>query len=238
MKNLIRADFWRILRKPSFYILNFLTLLALAVTNNMESAAEQLDSIKSLMDLLSLLILGITVFLCVYGDEIKSGRLVSVIGSGISRRKLILAKLNEVGILFVWYFAIAFGIAVAKNAYAGIGVTPKQSLFLLLYLFYLILKGIGYFAVASLVVFLTWNTAAGMIILVSAIMISEPLFRVAQQELVLPFYDISFQGLLTASYTAFSAGTVGWQVVPAVVVYICGITVLSIYLFNKKEIEL
>ena len=60
----------------------------------------------------------------------------------------------------------------------------------------------------------------------------------AQNRLHLPIYDLSLDGLLDASYAAFSAGGLGWQILPALVIYIGFVVWLTVRRFNKKEIDL
>lgn len=240
MRKLIHADLSRVLRKPTFYILIVLTLLALALPGRegAETASLQIEKMKSYVDAFPILGVGIPVFLAVYTDEMKSGKLIAVLGSGLSRRKILIGKLLDVLILLLLFFTAAYGIMLALNAASGVGVTPKQNLNLLLYCVFAVLKIIGFFALASLVVFAGWNAAGGMIILILAGTMSSLLLKIIQDRLTLPVFDMSYVGLLESSFAGFAAGKFGWQIIPALVIYLGGVIAVSIAIFNRKEIEL
>ena len=238
MRNLIRGDLRRILRKPGFYILIVLELFLILSGKKAGTAAEQIENAKMYMNVVGLLAISIPVFLGVYADEMKSSTMISVIGRGLSRKKLILAKLIDAAILILAYYGIAFLAAFLKNTSANLAVTPKQNAFLLLYCLFCALKGIGFFALASFVVFASWSSAGGMLVLVICIMFSNLFLNAAQERTKLPVYNISFEGLLDSSYAAFSAGNPGWQILPAILLYVCGIVFLTFLVFNRREIDL
>ena len=55
--------------------------------------------------------------------------------------------------------------------------------------------------------------------------------------LKVPVYQYYFDGLLDAAYAQISAGNVGYQIIPAVLIYIGGALLLATVVFRKKEIE-
>lgn len=238
MRKLIRADISRILRKPTFYILIVLSLIEFAAIPAGQTAALQIEGFKTQINIFPLFFVGIPAFLAIFSDEMKSGRMIDVMGGGLSRKKILLAKLLDFLILLLMYFAVAYGIMLIKNTTAGIGVTPKQNLNLLLYCMFAIIKLFGFFALASLVVFASWSAAGGIIILLIMGTLSSVLLQLIQDNLNLPFFDVSYVGLLESSFASFAAGKFGWQIIPALLIYLGGVIIISIVIFNRKEIEL
>jgi ABC-type transport system involved in multi-copper enzyme maturation permease subunit len=238
MRNVIRADIERIIRKPSFLCIIALTLIFLATRKSADVAEEQIEYIKEYFNTLLLFAVSIPVFLSIYSDDIKSGSVISLIGNGLSRKKVILAKLIDVTAVLTAYYSVAYIVALIKNMTAGIAITPKQNLLLLVYTLFCILRGVGFFAVASLIVFVTWSPSGGMTAMLILLAASRMTLMILQQKFTVPIYDYSFDGLLDKSYAKFAVGDFGWHIIPAIVIYIGGAILLTALLFKKKEIDL
>ena len=238
MRLLIRADLRRVLRKPGFYVLIVLTLVLFAFRKPDGIAAEYLDSTKLTLETFSLPFLCIPIFLAVYGDEFKSGTLQCVIGRGLSRSKVVIAKLLDAAILLSAAMAAVFLVIFVRNSFSSLAITARQNLHLLYFCIVCVLRGVGYIALASLVMFLTWSAAAGTVTLVICSMLSSPFLKAVQDWSHLPLYDLSYEGLLNASCTSIQAGGLGWQLIPALVIYLGGVVWLNILIFNRKEMEL
>ena len=106
------------------------------------------------------------------------------------------------------------------------------------YCLFTVIKGVGFFALSSLIAFAAWSHGAGILILMFLSSLSGLILKTVQGLTMLPFYDLSFSGLLEASFNGFNAGNFGWQLIPAVLIYVVGVTALSMHLFNRKEIDL
>ena len=111
MRNVIRADIERIIRKPSFLCIIALTLIFLATRKSADVAEEQIEYIKEYFNTLLLFAVSIPVFLSIYSDDIKSGSVISLIGNGLSRKKVILAKLIDVTAVLTAYYSVAYIVA-------------------------------------------------------------------------------------------------------------------------------
>ncbi len=238
MRKVIRADLRRILRKPAFYILVVIGLILMVMIRKADTASEQVESLKTSLSGISFFLISIPTFLGVYTDEFKSGSMINIIGGGLSRKKVIIAKLIDVAIIFLAYYAVLYIIILIKNTTAGIAVTPKQNLFLLLYALFCVIKGVGYFAVASLMVFATWAPAGGMVVLLILVTVFKFLLTNIQDKINLPIYNLSFPGLLDNAFVNIQAGNFGWQLIPALLIYVCGIVFLTMLIFNRKELDL
>ena len=238
MRKMIRADLGRVLRKPAFYILIIFALVLVCIRKPAETAADQIETMKTVMGPILLFFVSIPIFLGVYSDEFKSGSMINIIGRGLSRKKVIIAKLIDVAIILLAIYSVAYIIALIKNAAAGVNVTTRQNLLLLVYCLFLILRGVVLFAIASFVVFTTWSAAGGMTILILTITLAKLSLKLCQEKTSIPVYDMSFDGLLDSSFAGFSAGNFGWQIIPALLIYLCGIVFLTSLIFNRKELDL
>lgn len=237
MIRMIRADLNRILLKPTFYILIVLALYSLISRPTQDTAAQQIETFKTYIDIIPTLGIGIPAFLAIYSDEMKSERMSAVLGRGMSRKKYLIGKLLDALILLVLFFAVIYGCMLIKNTAAPIAVTAKQNLNLLLYCVFAILKVFGFLALAALACYATWNAAGGMVILILAGSFSGLFLKFVQDRMSFPIYDVSYVGLLEASFAGFAAGSFGWQIIPALLIYLGGVIGISVIIFNRKEIE-
>lgn len=238
MRLLIRADLRRVLKKPGFYVLIVITMLLFAFRQPSDNAADQIQDMQTSLDFFSITFLCIPIFLSVYGDEFRSGTLQCVIGRGLPRGKVVLAKLLDAAILLAASYALIYLICFVKNCTSGLAVTPRQHFNLFLFCLTCVLRGVGYIALASLVMFLTWSAAGGTVTLIITAMLSAFFLKAIQDWLNFPFYDLSFEGLLNSACTAFQAGRFGWQLIPALGIFLGGVVSTNILIFNRKELEL
>ena len=224
--------------QPGFYVLIVLTLALFALRKPDGIAAEYLEMTRTTLEDIGLPFLCIPIFLAVYGDEFKSGTLQCVIGRGLSRPKVVIAKLLDAAILLGCAVAAVFFVIFIRNSFSNLAITPRQNLHFLYFCVVCVLRGVGYMALSSLVMFLTWSAAAGTVTLIICSMLSSLFLRAIQDWSHLPLYDLSYEGLLNASCTAIQAGKFGWQLIPALVIYLGGVVWLNILIFNRKELEL
>ncbi|MBQ7557819.1 MAG: hypothetical protein IJT00_07130 [Lachnospiraceae bacterium] len=237
MRNLIRADLRRITGKPGLYLLPALALIATVASKTADSASNQMDMMRQMVGTVFLLGSLIPVFISVYGDELKSGVLINIIGRGMARRKIIFAKLLDSAILLLLLYSAAFLAVIVRNLFTDLAITPKQYLHLYIFCIYCVIRGVGYLALSSLAVFLAWNASGGMFILIVADLFSKMFLMVAQDKLKFPVYDMSFEGLLESSYAGIRAGETGWQLIPALLIFLAVVAV-NVITFDRKEIDL
>ena len=131
----------------------------------------------------------IPVYLSVYTDELNSGIMISVIGMGMPRRRVVRSKLTDAFFLLLGTYLILFIAAFIKNCTSNLAITPKQNAFLLLFCMFCVIRGIGIIALSSLVLFLTMSSASGMLVLVLAGATAAGLLKTAQDKLNFPIYD-------------------------------------------------
>ena len=233
----IRADLRRCLRKKGFYGLILFLMLITSVGGLEENAVDQIEKMKGVAGGFVLILASIGIFINVYGDEWRAGTMITVIGRGLSRGKVIIAKLISTTVLLVIALGFCYPVAVFINVAVDIGVTPRQNFFLFIYYIYVLIRGIGYFAFTSMVLFSSWSVATGMVTLMFLTALAKLILQGVQENMHLPVYDIYLDGLMEQSYNAFVVGGVGWQIIPAVI-FILGAIYISIRLFERKELDL
>ncbi len=237
MNRLIRADLKRILRKAGPYVMLLLMVLVVIAHPSADTAGEEMESYRTFFGFFALTMISIPIYLSVYSDEMKSGIMISIVGMGMDRRKIVLSKLWDCFILLLVSFVVLYGAALFSNSATDLAITQKQTRFLLLYSFYCVIRGIGVIALSSLVLFLTMSAAGGMLVLISVGIAGEFILKGLQELTALPFYDLSYYGLLNRSYNQFQNGDIGWTIIPALI-YLCVVIVVYIMFFEKKEMNL
>ena len=239
MRQLIHADIKRILLTVGFYIpMLLLGIWILVYTDGVKTPSDLIGMLRRSLGAPGMTFLCIPIFLKVYGDDLKSGAFLTVIGRGLSRNRLVWAKLLDCAILLAGSYLVEFLVCLYAVHAANMIFSPRQRMLLLLYCLYEVIRGVGFFALASLVLFLTMSAAGGLLTLLVGGLVSGLCLKALQGEIVFPIYDLSFEGLLDSSFAMFEAGETGWQLVPALCIYLLGVILLNMTIFGRKELEL
>ena len=196
-----------------------------------------MDFYKLFFNEICLTFILVPIYLAVYSDEIKSGIMISVIGRGIPRKKIVKAKLQDALYLLLGTYIILFIAAFIQNSIVDLAITPRQNIFLFVFCLFCVIRGIGILALSSLVLFLTMSSAAGMLVLVIAGVGASGVLNAAQDYFKLPVYDLSFMGLLDAAFADIQSGSPGLTLIPAIL-YLFAVIVINIKIFEKKEMNL
>lgn len=237
MNRLVRADLKRILAKPGMYVVVVIMVVIILISETFDTPSQQIDYYRSFFNMIGLIFLLIPIYLSVYTDELKSGIMTSVIGMGMPRKKVVRSKLTDSFILLCLSYGILYIAVLVNNNVIDIAITTKQNIFLLIYCFYCVLRGIGIIALTSLVLFLTMSPSVGMLVLVLAGFVSAGVLQTIQEKTDLPVYDFSYMGLLDRSYAELQAGNLGLSILPALF-YLLVVVTLNILTFDKKEMDL
>ena len=105
MRNLLRADLRRILKRVSIYVWLFLIFVIFFLSAlSKDYTADIVGMEQGVTSLLGPIMVSIPVFLGVYGREIQAGSMQCVIGRGMSRTKLILTKYLECVLMCLFFF--------------------------------------------------------------------------------------------------------------------------------------
>ena len=237
MKQLIKGDISRILRKKEIYVFALILYVILFAVKSKSDVEEQIYLFQMMVALIGMLCCTIPVYLTVYGDEIRTGSMQIVIGRGLSRRKVILSKLIDCMILFTLMFIIFLLLFYVKNAISHLSLTPKQNLMAFVYVLITCLRAMGYFALAGLFLFSSWNIAIGLTSCVMMTFLNVALDLI-QENMHIPVHDFWIDGLLSSSYNDIQMGNIPWKLFLMIAVYIVGVVFVTAKIFDRKEIDL
>ena len=153
MNRLVRADLKRIVAKPTLYLVVIIMVIIVMALDPSDTAAQQMEFYRTFFNTIGLTFVLIPVYLSVYTDELNSGIMISVIGMGMPRRRVVRSKLTDAFFLLLGTYLILFIAAFIKNCTSNLAITPKQNAFLLLFCMFCVIRGIGIIALSSLVLF-------------------------------------------------------------------------------------
>ena len=246
MKNLIFADVKRILRKPSYWIvLGICLLISLLWTiqskgdglSGLSFASNQGTAIKTMN-----LFIGIAIYVSVYADEFTSNSMQCLIGRGISRRRLLIAKfINCVIVTF-----ISYGIYTLFITIVGLGMGAKmnasESSFLYISILVNAFTVLGYATISMIILFWSKNVAYATLVDAFLLFAGDTLLSGLNAIPVINLLHIDrhifahalecakVDLLLTGGTAIF---TMFWHVAK-----ICAVSIILAYLlFRKKELD-
>ncbi len=237
MRQLIKGDIARILRKKEIYIFAFILYVILFSVKSKTEVEDQIDSFESMVALIGMLMCLVPVYITVYGDEIRTGSMQTVIGRGMSRRKVIISKLIDCAILFTMMFMVFLLLFFVKNAIAGLTLTPKQNFMASVYVLLTCIRATGYFAVTGLFLFSSWNVAIGLTACVMLVF-ANVAFGLVQTNMHIPIHDYWIDGLVSSAYNDLLIGDFPWKLIAMVAIYIVGAVIITIKIFDRKELDL
>ena len=243
MKDLIKADMARILKTKLIYVCLVFILYRLIdqifqqISQEGIGAKAYIDGVHNALDgqIYGALYLVIPVFFAVFSNEIPAKAMQCILGHGLTRDKLILAKFMDAFILLAGYFIILSGWLFILND-DSVATSDMQNRNLMIYILFTFIRFYGYIVFSAMVMFLTDSTAAGIVTCVAFTAIFKMIFIVMKLFTDLTIYDYTFDGQIDLSYRLIEAGRFGWQIIPAVLCLIAGI-IITIIFFRRKEFE-
>jgi ABC-type transport system involved in multi-copper enzyme maturation permease subunit len=247
LKNLILADVKRILRKPAYWIVLAICLLisffwTLGAKRNgtvsgLTFATNQGTAINTMN-----LFIGIAIYVSVYADEFSSNSMQCLIGRGISRKRLLIAKfINCVIITFISYGIYALFITLT-GLIMGADMNMSESSFLYSTILTNAFLILGYATISMIILFWSKNVAFATLVDAFLLFAGDTLLSVLNMIPVIKFWHIDrhifshalacakVDLLLTGGTAIF---TLLWHVAK-----ICVISIILAYLlFRKKELD-
>ena len=246
MKNLILADVKRILRKPSYWIvLGICLLISLFWTiqskgggqSGLSFASNQGTAINTMN-----LFIGIAIYVSVYADEFTSNSMQCLIGRGISRRRLLIAKFINCVIVTFFSYGIYTIFITITGLIMGVNMNAAESSFLYSTILTNAFKVLGYATISMIILFWSKNVAYTTLVDAFLLFAGNTLMSGLNVVPVIKFWHIDrhvFSNalecakvdlLLTGGTAIF---TLLWHVVK-----ICTISIILAYLlFRKKELD-
>ena len=238
MRNLLRADLRRILKRVSIYVWLFLIFVIFFLSAlSKDYTADIVGMEQGVTSLLGPIMVSIPVFLGVYGREIQAGSMQCVIGRGMSRTKLILTKYLECVLMCLFFFFFIWLAFFLRNNVGDAGLTANQNKMLTIFVLFAFIKTCGYFAFTTFFFFIAWSVAPGIVALLVSAFLMPMLFTMLDGFLKTDFSEFYFNGMIDNAYASIAAGDFGYMLIPAIVLYIGGALLLTALVFRKKEIE-
>ncbi|MBQ9606822.1 MAG: hypothetical protein IJV16_06565 [Lachnospiraceae bacterium] len=243
MKDLIKADMARILRTKLIYVCLVFILFRLMdqIFQQMNKegfgAKAYIEGVHNALggQIYGALYLVIPVFIAVYSNEIPAKAMQCMLGHGLKRDELIMAKLIDAALLLAGYFVIISALLLILND-DSVAMSDMQNRNMAIYILFTYIRFYGYIVFSAMVMFLTNSAAAGIVTCVAFTAILKLTFTVLNVFTDFTIYDYTFDGQLDLSYGLIEAGRFGWQIIPALIYLIAGV-VITIVFFRRKEFE-
>lgn len=244
MKNLIKADLRRIFKRKSLYICIVLLLasliraLLLALSESGFNATGIINGMHDgLGAAIGKLLITIPVFFAVFAHEQSSKSMLCVLGHGLTRGRIIAAKLLEAAILIMIYFIPVTGLyAILIGDGTETGMSPDQMgcayIFILLAAFRLF----GYIAFTALIFFLSTSTTVGVIACVLFSYLFDRILLITEMFVDLSLRDYTFDGQLDWAYLTIEAGGFGYQIITAAL-FVAAAIAATVIFYQRKELE-
>ncbi len=246
MRRIILSDLKRLLGKKSvgvFFLISlfYLLLRVLVWTYLME---EPFLAVKYLLNSIVPIsvILGVVMFNAIYGDDFRSMSYITAIGRGISRTKVVFAKLIDIIILSIILYGI---LCLISTLLLPKDCLQNHTMAMVWYGTFIIsvYKTIGYMALASMVLFITNNIPIGTIVLVLlyfAAPSSGMLFGINEALYKLHLERIHFEGIAENAFTDILYGSYGaaiFKILIGLIVYLGGVLIVTNVIFGKRELD-
>lgn len=236
MINLIRADLRRVLRRPTLYIFAGLMLLFAILGGLSSDAMEMMNIEKNDTAYLVAIMASVPILITLYGDDFRSGSMITVIGRGVSRTKLMVAKLITSSILLFGFYVLAFiEFYVFHTFLLNAYYSPKQTALTVLMIFLGWFRNVALFAFASILMYALWNVAAGIVTILGLIAFLRILLMAVNKEGTI--YYLTTDGMIDKGYSAVMAGSFPYQFI-IVAVYVTAFIVIGSLFFKRKELDL
>ena len=188
--------------------------------------------------------IGFTVLFGVYGDEFKSMAMICVIGRGITRNKFVLTKFADSCLLSLLMSGVTAVYIVILRIVFGVSLTGSQNIFLVCMFIFNYITEIAYVTIAAIFYFMSENAAVGLVayftfeFIVPLTLLLLEMFSKKLESLHLQRFYIT--GMGASAYSDFILGdTVNalLTIILGVAIYIIGSLLVTMLIFNRKELE-
>ena len=242
MRNLLRADLRRIFRVGLIYVGLLLALIYISYTV-LEGVVNDgsiglINGVqKSLSGAPIALFIVFPTFYAVFAHELSSKSMQTVLGHGITRDKLIIAKLLDAAILLLClYLVIIVAALIVIKTESAIVLSPQQQVNLIIYIILRWLRHFGYIVFSAMIMYISGSTVLGIIACIAFTVVFKLVFNIVEFFSSLSLYDYTFDGMLDWAYTGIEVGAAPWQLLPAVC-YLFAALAITTYFFRRKEFD-
>ena len=246
MKDLIIADITRIFKKPTYRIvllvcfcisIIFAIRAKINVWNGYTFVSGQADALN-----ICGYILGITIYLSVYADEFTSNSMQCMIGHGVSRFRLLLAKFFDCVIVTVatylifYFFIMMLGLALAA------GINLYELKFISGGIMVSALKALGYGTFSMIVLYWTKNVIMATFLDALLLFAGGMLLSLLDRIPFIKFYHMDryiFDGMLSYANASLQLGRAdAWLFIFLAIARISLFSiVVSFLLFRNRELD-
>ncbi len=247
MRNFIAADLRRLSRRKPRLILLFVIYavsVALLMFFKGTTTWNSVSLIQSANNIFTYcgIAIGVVEILIAYASDFKSKLMQLAIGTGIVRRKLVLAKLIEIFTLEAFSMHFLYIIAVIFGLITGVALTAAQYGELMVCLVTSIIGNIIYTTLSSFFIFLTQN--AGLTALFYVLCLWDPLTTVLSilgqyQRWILNYNLTNY--CYSTSVNLFKAhlmlGQFNFGALVRIILYLIIFYLATVFVFEKKELE-
>ena len=242
MRNLLRADLKRIFRVGLIYIGLLLALIYISYTVlegvvNDGSIGLVRGVQKSLNGAPIALFIVFPTFYAVFAHELSSKSMQAILGHGITRDKLIVAKLLDAAIVLLCvYLVIIVAILAVINGESAIILSSQQQTNLVVFIILRWLRHFGYIVFSAMIMYISGSTVLGIVACVAFTVVFRLVFNLIEFFSSLSLYDYTFDGLLDWAYTGIEMEAFPWQILPAAC-YLLAALAITTYFFRRKEFD-
>ncbi len=242
MRNLLRADLKRIFRVGLIYIglllaLIYISYMVLEGVVNDGSIGLVRGVQKSLGGAPIALYIVFPTFYAVFAHELSSKSMQAVLGHGITRDKLIVAKLLDAAIVLLCVYLVIIAVTLAViNGGSAIILSSQQQTNLVVFIILRWLRHFGYIVFSAMIMYISGSTVLGIVVCVAFTVVFKLVFNMIEFFSSLSLYDYTFDGLLDWAYTGIEMEAFPWQLLPAAC-YLLAALAITTYFFRRKEFD-
>lgn len=246
MRKLICADLQRVLQKPGFWFFTVLILGINCVITVMDlkkggdfSGLAYMFQFKGTYSSMSS-ILSLLVFSVVYCDEFRSMSFITVIGRGLSRQKLVYAKLIDAAVLTLLLFALEGITMIVIGAVMCEPMTSNETGLLLFTIARYFFESLIAISLTSIFIYITEKVPVSMfflIVLQISSYVIQSLTSGLTKELAMRLY---FTEILSNTWVDFVIGAHAKAIVTMLLCFLCYISLSLVLIritFGKKELN-
>lgn len=248
MLNYMIADIRRILKKPSFllavgvFMASYLLLVFIKSGPSYGSEAL-IQDVRTLMTWFPFMV-GLPIFLSVFADDFSTKAMYVAMGFGLSRRRLLLAKLLEVFILSLFWAVLIFLMVSLLSTALGLSLSSGGLFELGLILSVEVCRLLGFTSLCLPLVFFFQGMIEGLIVyvLLSSKMLQLMLSMLLSREVVTNLVGDLSSYLLTPMIYDWQLNLLGKKEVllpqlGLIALYLLLPFLVAMQVFEQKELE-
>ena len=245
MGRYFRADMHRIFRRIPRYIV--LALLLGLLGYIMYSATKEDITIYQLVDVLVKAVpyvsaaFGLIEYIYVFAEDFKAKTMQIAIGTGISRRKVVMTKWFECGFLCVVDYAVLIALIFAAGGINGISFAGDPAIDVYLLFLFGWIKTFVCIGFTMILVFRVQATTGGMLLYLAlcAGVVKLLLETVLDINALKPLglSSLLFSNLIDTARSRAILGTFSAPHIAGIVIYAVACSIAAWLLFKKRELE-